>query len=191
MEAPLVSAGFARRAAARAVDMLLTGLIGGAMAAMLLLAMGGDDALLTRGMPDAGFNMWLARTMMMITYHGIAESLGGATIGKLLFALRVVGQDGQPISLGRGLARNFWVLLDSILFGLVAYMFMQRSPQRQRFGDQRAATLVLHLEDVPADARARPAAIVHGLVVGLALAATICALAILAAADHGPSGPTA
>ncbi len=188
---PLISAGFARRAGARAVDMLLTGLVGGAFAAMLLLALGADEGMLTRGVPDAGFEMWLARTLMMITYHGVAESLGGATLGKLLFSLRVVGEDGLPISLSRGLTRNVWVLLDSILFGLVAYIFMQRSAQQQRFGDQRAATLVLHADDVPLEARLPPAAIAHGVIVGLALAAAICALAILAAADHGPSGPSA
>jgi len=190
MPAPLISAGFARRAAARALDMLLTGLIGGALAAMLLLALGADEGMLTRGVPDAGFDMWLARTLMMITYHGVAESLGGATLGKLLFSLRVVGEDGLPISLSRGLTRNVWVLLDSILFGLVAYLFMRRSPQQQRFGDQRAATLVLHVADVPLESRLRPAAIAHGVIVGLALAARM-ASAQIAASGQGPTGPSA
>jgi len=31
-----------------------------------------------RGLPVAGFEMWLARTLMMVTYHGVAESLGVA-----------------------------------------------------------------------------------------------------------------
>lgn len=187
----LVSAAFGRRAAARLIDLLLTGFLGGALAALMLLALGGDESLLDRGVPAAGLEMWVARTLMMLTYHGVAESLGGATLGKLLFSLDVVGEDGLPISLGRGLLRNAWVLIDSLLFGLVAYLAMQRSPRRQRLGDQHARTLVVHRWDVPVAARRRPATVAHGILVGLALAAAICALAILLAGAAAPSEPTA
>jgi uncharacterized RDD family membrane protein YckC len=189
--APLVCAGFGRRTAARAVDIILTGFLGGALAALMLLALGGDESILAGGLPVAGFEMWLARTLMMVTYHGVAESLGGATLGKLLFGLDVIGEDGAPISLGRGLLRNAWVLVDSLLFGLVAYLAMRRSPRRQRLGDRQARTLVVHRRDLPEEARRRPATIAHGIVVGLAFAAAICALAILLADATATSEPTA
>lgn len=189
--APLVCAGFGRRALARLLDILLTGFLGGALAAVMLLALGGDESLLDQGVPVAGFEMWLARTLMMVTYHGVAESLGGATLGKLLFGLDVVGEDGLPISLGRGLLRNVWVLIDSLAFGAVAYIAMRRSPRGQRLGDRHARTLVVHRRDLPEAAHRRPATVAHGILVGLAFAAAICALAILLAGAQGTTQPTA
>lgn len=189
--APLVSASFGRRTLARLLDILLTGFLGGALAAVMLLVLGGDESILDRGVPIAGFEMWLARTLMMVTYHGVAESLGGATLGKLLFGLDVVGEDGLPIPLSRGLLRNVWVLIDSLAFGLVAYLAMQRSPLRQRLGDRHARTLVVHRRDLPEAARRRPATVAHGILVGLAFAAAICALAILLAGGEGTTQPTA
>jgi uncharacterized RDD family membrane protein YckC len=187
----LVSAGFGRRTLARLLDLVLTGFLGGALAALMLLALGGDESLLDRSVPVAGFEMWLARTLMMLTYHGVAESLGGATLGKLLFSLEVIGEDGQPISLGRGLLRNLWVLVDSLLFGLVAYLAIQRSPRHQRLGDRHARTLVVHRRDLPEAARRRPATVAHGILIGLAFAAAICAIAMLLAGAAAPSEPTA
>src|SRR6478752_7778580 len=70
----LVSAGFARRTAARVVDFLLTGFLAGAFAALILRVLGGDESLLDRGLPVAGFEMWIASRLMMLSYHGVAES---------------------------------------------------------------------------------------------------------------------
>lgn len=187
----LVAAGFWRRALARLVDIGLTGFLGGALAAVMLLALGGDESMLDAGVPAAGFGMWVARTLMMLTYHGVAESLGGVTIGKLLFSLEVVGEDGAPISLGRALLRNVWVLVDSLFLGAVAYLAIRRSPRHQRLGDRHARTLVVHRADLPAEARRPPATVAHGIIVGIAFAAAICALAILLAGNTGPTGPTA
>jgi len=189
--AVLVSAGFARRMLARLVDFLLTGFLAGAFAALILRVLGGDESLLDRGLPVAGFEMWIASRLMMLSYHGVAESLGGTTLGKLIFGLDVVGEDGAPISLGRGLLRNLWVLVDGLLFGVVAYIAMQRSPRRQRLGDRHARTLVVHRRDLPAASRRRTATIAHGILIGLAFAAAICAIAILLSDAAAPSDPTA
>src|SRR5690606_28025187 len=43
---PLVGAGFGRRAVARLLDVLFTGFLGGALAALILLALGGDETVL-------------------------------------------------------------------------------------------------------------------------------------------------
>lgn len=188
----LVSAGFGRRTLARLLDIVLTGFLGGAIAAVLLLALGGDESLLIRGGAAAeGFEMWLARVLMMLAYHGVAESLGGATLGKLLCSLEVVGEDGLPISLARGILRNLWFLVDSLAFGLVAYAAMRRSPRLQRLGDRHARTLVVHRRDVPATARRRPATVAHGILIGLAFAGAICAIAIMLAGAAAPTEPTA
>ena len=189
--APPVSAGFARRALARLIDLLVCSILGGAVAVLLLHLLGTDLALLPLGVAEPARSPWVARALMMVSYHGIAESLGGATVGKLLLSLRVVGEDGARPTLGRGLVRNVWVLLDGLFLGLVAYIAMRRSARGQRLGDRFAHTLVLPHRDVPKHGLASPSGTAHGIFIGLAFAGALFGLILLL--SHGGSyiGPTA
>ena len=75
----------------------------------------------------------------------VAEWLGGATVGKVVFGLRVVtmeASDGRP-SLEAALVRNLALLVDVQFFGLVAYGAMGRSVERQRVGDLWAGSRVV------------------------------------------------
>lgn len=187
----LVSATFTRRALARAADMVICSLVSGVLAAALLMALGADMGVFQADVTQRGRGMWLTQLAMMISYHGIAESLGGATLGKLLLSLRVVGEDGGRIGLRRGLVRNAWVLIDGFLFGLVALVAMHRSPQGQRIGDRHAHTLVLQRRDVPSGGLASARSIAHGVVVGFAFAGALYALGLLWTTGQGGTGPTA
>lgn len=188
---PVVAVGFARRAVARALDLVLTSFLGGLLATLLLLALGANESLLGRELPIGGLGVWLIQTAMMIVYHGVAESLGGTTLGKLLCGLQVVGEQGEPLPVGRGLVRNAWVPVDGLLLGLVAYIAMRQSPHRQRLGDRFAHSLVLRRAELPESVRTPSGAVAHGIILGLGLAAAICALGFLLLGDGAPSGPTA
>ncbi|MCA9183231.1 MAG: RDD family protein, partial [Planctomycetales bacterium] len=59
-----------------------------------------------------------------IFYYGLTESLWGASIGKALFRLRVVDQDGSNPRLGRSLARAFVFVVWPAFFTLVYHVFM-------------------------------------------------------------------
>lgn len=189
--AAIVAVGFARRALARGVDLLLCGFFAGLLAGMLLLGLGDDPAVFERELPLGGLGMWLIQTAMMVVYHGVAESVGGTTLGKLLLGLQVVGDQGEPLPISRGLLRNAWVPIDGLLFGLVAFVVMRQSPRRQRLGDRFAHSLVLRRAELPELARPTPLAVAHGIVLGLALASAICALGFLLLAETAPLGPTA
>ena len=91
-------------------------------------------------------------------YFMISEQLtGGRSIGKRLVGLRVIGQDGLPLtpraSLVRNLLRAVDVLPGSYVVGLVAIV---ASPKGQRLGDLAAGTIVVRLDrgaplDLPID----------------------------------------
>ncbi len=91
-------------------------------------------------------------------YFMISEHLtGGRSIGKRLVGLRVIGQDGLPLtpraSLVRNLLRAVDVLPGSYVVGLVAIV---ASPKSQRLGDLAAGTIVVRLDrgaplDLPID----------------------------------------
>jgi uncharacterized RDD family membrane protein YckC len=180
----LVSAGFARRAVARLVDVVVYCVLGGLAASSFLLWLGAAFTPLPISI--------VALVLMTIPYHAIAESVGGATVGKLLLSLRVVGEDGERPRLRRCVVRNLWMLVDWLpAFGLVAYIAMQHSPQGQRLGDSFGHTLVLQRRDVPGRGLASPRATAHGIVLGLAFAGALLALLLLLQNDQGSSGPTA
>ncbi len=179
---PLVSAGFARRALARLLDVVIYLLFGGLAAKAFLLWLGSDPAPLPVSVA--------AVVLMTLPYHAIAESLGGATVGKLLLSLRVVGEDGERARLGPCVARNLWMLIDWLpIFGLVAYLAMRRFPQAQRLGDLFGRTLVLHRRDVPARGLASPRATVCAIVLGVVFAGALLVLLLLLGTEY--TGPTA
>lgn len=88
-----------------------------------------------------------------LVYFLVCEAItGGRSIGKAAVGLRVVGDDGFPLSgrasLVRNLLRAVDILPSNYVVGLVAILVSSRS---QRLGDLAAGTLVVRL-DQPAPA---------------------------------------
>jgi uncharacterized RDD family membrane protein YckC len=80
--------------------------------------------------------------LALFAYFIIPTWLGGATVGKLLFGLRVVAFDGQPCGLDAAIVRSLLIFVDSLFFGIPARLSM-RQPHNQRLGDRAARTLVV------------------------------------------------
>ena len=78
-------------------------------------------------------------------YGALLEGLwNGQTIGKRLFHLRVLDQDGLPLRIEQAWVRNLLRVLDALpLASLVGGISMLSSPLMQRFGDRVAGTLVV------------------------------------------------
>jgi uncharacterized RDD family membrane protein YckC len=78
-------------------------------------------------------------------YSALLERFwNGQTIGKRLFHLRVIDQDGLPLRVEQAWVRNLMRVFDALPF---AYLFgglsVLSSPLMQRFGDRVAGTLVV------------------------------------------------
>jgi len=78
-------------------------------------------------------------------YSALLEGFwNGQTIGKRLFHLRVMDQDGLPLKMEQAWVRNLMRVFDALPF---AYLFgglsVLTSPSMQRFGDRVAGTLVV------------------------------------------------
>jgi len=87
----------------------------------------------------------------MLAYTTVSEWLAGATVGKHLTGLRVVGADTPdvPVGLRSALLRNLALIVDLLIFGYIAYSTMIRSPERQRLGDHWGGTRVVWKADAP------------------------------------------
>jgi uncharacterized RDD family membrane protein YckC len=83
--------------------------------------------------------------LVVFGYPIAMETRFGATVGKLLFGLRVVTVEGGPIRFRHAAIRAFLQLVDVWLIpvGVIGVVTMLLSPQSQRLGDLAAGTVIL------------------------------------------------
>src|SRR4029077_4057693 len=87
-------------------------------------------------------------------YSALLEGFwNGQTIGKRLFHLRVIDQDGLPLRIEQAWVRNLMRVFDALpLAYLVGGLSVLSSPVMQRFGDRVAGTLVVRQAPLAAPA---------------------------------------
>ena len=185
--APLVSGvesvGFAKRAGARIVDLVIhfgVALVAGAVVAVagvILEAVG----VMTEGetmlrIENEGFLGTVVALFGYVAFHAICEGLYGSTPGKFALGMVVLSEDGQRCTYGQALSRSFAFLIDGLFLGLVAYASMKNSPRDQRYGDRWAETVVVERKSAPAGTLRPPLRFVG--VVFVALFADAVALAV-------------
>ena len=80
--------------------------------------------------------------LIYFCYFIISEmAMNGQSIGKKVFSLRVIRDNGQPVGLQQSLIRNlFRAVLDIVYIGLFFILF---SPKHKRLGDMVAGTVVI------------------------------------------------
>jgi len=87
--------------------------------------------------------------VVMFLYFVLFEGLVGATPGKRILGLRVVGADGSTAGFMRALLRNALRVVDSLpALGILAAILISTSPERTRFGDRAAETRVIRVRSV-------------------------------------------
>jgi uncharacterized RDD family membrane protein YckC len=111
------------------------------------LVFGGGYSERGDGYANAGVivegNAFWALVALGLLYYIVCEALTGMTIGKRIVGIRVVGEDGEHVSLGAAVVRNLLRPVDGLFFYLVGALFALTSPHRQRLGDRAAGTLVV------------------------------------------------
>jgi uncharacterized RDD family membrane protein YckC len=145
----LEGVGFGPRVAARLIDLALhylvsicAGLVFGFLLDVVAVLTGKSASLLSAKLSHLGFTGFALALLGSVAYHSVCESLHGSTLGKLILSMVVVQENATPCTFDSALRRSFAYLLDSLFFGLVGYFAMQKTPQRQRYGDQWAHTVV-------------------------------------------------
>jgi uncharacterized RDD family membrane protein YckC len=92
--------------------------------------------------------------VLCFAYYILLEWLLAATLGKLLFGVRVVGKGGSKLTLLQSAIRNILRVVDGFPYFLpylVGFIVAQSSgPRKQRIGDMAAATVVVDPSSVTA-----------------------------------------
>ena len=178
----VVGAGFWIRGLARLIDTIFGYFVGhfaGYAGAIVLVGL----QLLTIVQPGWPFRILHDKAPIIlfsvvgnVLYHTFSEGLYGASIGKFLCGLRVLSEDRTPCRLWAGFIRSVSYFIDSIAFGLVAWLEMSKSDAEQRHGDNWAHTVVVRYADVPKESKRSE------LRLFAALAAGTCAWGVMAIA---------
>jgi len=104
-------------------------------------------AIATRPIGGVGTAVWLILFFLLEWFYPVAFELwrSGATPGKRLFNLKVVMDDGLPVTPVASLARNLLRTADFLpmLYGAAVVSVLTRADCK-RLGDLAAATLVVH-----------------------------------------------
>jgi len=140
----LAKAGLALRFVAILLDAVIV--LFPASIAVGLLSGGGytqtGNGSANAGIVVAGKAIWLLLALAL-GYYVVCEALTGATLGKRIVGIRVVGEDGEHLTLGAAVVRNLLRLVDALFFYLVGAVFALSSPLGQRLGDRAAHTVVV------------------------------------------------
>ena len=111
------------------------------------LLSGGGWTATGEGSANAGIDLggkaaWLLLALG-VGYYVLCEAATGATLGKRMVGIHVVGEDGEHLTFEASLVRNLLRLVDCLFFYLVGGIFALTSPHGQRLGDRAAHTLVV------------------------------------------------
>jgi len=111
------------------------------------LMTGGGYAERGAGYANAGINVGGSAFLLLLAlglgYYIVCEAATGATLGKLMVGIRVVGEDGEHATFGAAVVRNLLRLVDALFFYLVGAVFALTSTRGQRLGDRAAHTIVV------------------------------------------------
>jgi uncharacterized RDD family membrane protein YckC len=80
-------------------------------------------------------------------YYTLLEGRYGQTLGKWLVKIKVVKEDGAPISYGDAAIRTILRIIDGLFDYLVGAILIWTSDKKQRLGDRLAHTVVVQLCD--------------------------------------------
>jgi uncharacterized RDD family membrane protein YckC len=146
-EAGLAGVTFWPRAGARLIDYVLhycvTYAAGFLFSILVLAASGGHMPpwVLAR-YRHPGLLGFVLGLLGFVVYNVVCVSMHGSTLGKRLLSMVVVQENGTRCRMVPAIIRELGYFIDSLFFGLVGYLAMQKTYQEQRYGDQWAHTVV-------------------------------------------------
>ena len=76
-------------------------------------------------------------------YFIVTEAATGATLGKRMVGIRVVGEDGEAVTFGAAVVRNLVRVVAALFFYFVGFISAILSQRGQRLGDRAARTIVV------------------------------------------------
>ena len=84
--------------------------------------------------------------IIIFAYFVYAEGIHGATLGKKILGLHVIGIDATTCGLKRAFIRNLLRIVDALpVLNILGVVLIFYSPEKARFGDRMAGTRVVSI----------------------------------------------
>jgi uncharacterized RDD family membrane protein YckC len=126
----LQGVGVGKRFVAVIIDSIIIGIIG----VILTLIFGTHQTLFSTSITG----------LLALIYYIVLEATRGATVGKMALGIKVVKDDGSPISWSESVIRNLLRIIDVLPFAyIVGAILVWVTSRNQRLGDLGAHTLVV------------------------------------------------
>lgn len=132
-------ASFLKRTGAYLVDSIIYGIIVLAIYFVIFLCFGAEHAL---SVVSGGWGSIIGAIVFVLYYACQEASAKQATIGKIIFGLKVTDLNGQPLSFGRALCRmlGFYV---SMLILYIGFLMCLWTEKKQCLHDMMAGCLIV------------------------------------------------
>jgi uncharacterized RDD family membrane protein YckC len=183
-QAGLQGVSFWPRAFARLIDTVIhycVGFVVGILfVIMLTIASGGHvPPLILRKISHTGLPLFVAGLAGMVAYHVIFTVVHGSSVGKQMLSIVVVREDGTPCGIKAAIVRELGFFVDSLFFGLIGYLAMQKNAREQRYGDEWAETVACKRSAVQPEALRGAGRFVLALMFALMADAAILMIGLL------------
>lgn len=140
-----VRAGVVRRGLALGIDLVLLGLLDAVLFALATSAVMTAETLSGTRIGDpasfVGSLLSAGSTTLGIGYFSVLNARAGQTLGKAALGIRVVGRNGAPIGIARGVLRTAGLLLSMATLG--AGFLFALGPSKRALHDYLADTIVV------------------------------------------------
>lgn len=134
--------GFGRRLAATFIDGLIL-LTATFVLAMLIGLIGVYANLYTKSQPIPAHGLVMVCGLILsILYYVYGWSKSGQTIAKNVFGIKVIGTNGQPISIGRALLRYLGYIVSGLALSF-GFLWVAFDKKHQGWHDKIASTYVV------------------------------------------------
>lgn len=145
----VVYAGFWKRTAAYFIDsfvlMIVIGILGaifGVLGVVSMASLGDPGAFTAGGLAFIGL-FYVLEIVLMAGYFAVMHaSSSQATLGKMAVGIKVTDENGQRISIARGIGRFFATIVSSLIL-LVGYFMAAFTDRKRALHDMIAGTLVV------------------------------------------------
>ena len=139
VQGPVVKAGFLRRFAALALDMLTLSIIADIVRFAYRVGSGTD-----LGMAHMDVAMGLSAALFII-YFTLMTGEGGQTLGKMLLGIKVQASDGSPVGYGRALIRTIGYIVSFFFMTFLGFLWALWDKNNQTWHDKIAGTVVVKI----------------------------------------------
>jgi len=140
-------AGVGNRIVAIIIDHVIIGLITLLLAIPLGLQMFTAAAT---GMVDpvaylgSMVGLWALSLVLWLAYFTYMEGSSGQTLGKRLLRIKVVKENGKPLTYVDAFVRTLLRIVDGMFAYLIGFIVIVATDKKQRVGDMAAGTIVVN-----------------------------------------------